>query len=68
MNAPLVPEILTCLPDEAQARLPLATEGVQRHVWLGRFGPILVEVSGDQVFVNGQRVEPFTAKPASAGG
>ncbi len=60
MNAPLLPEILTRLTDEPQVPLPLAAEGVQRHVWHGRFGPILVEVAGGQVYVNGQRVEPFT--------
>lgn len=68
MNAPLLPEILTRLPDERQVPLPLAAEGVARHVWHGRFGPILVEVAGDEVFVNGQRVEPFVAPstPASS--
>lgn len=64
MNAPLLPEILTRLPDERQVPLPLAAEGVARHVWHGRFGPILVEVAGGEVFVNGQRVEPFN--PPSA--
>jgi hypothetical protein len=33
---------------------------VQRWVWQGRFGPMLIEVIGEQVFVNGQRVEPHT--------
>lgn len=63
MNAPLLPEKL--LPrgwpgDDAttQVALPLATPGVQRWVWEGRYGPMLLEVDGDQVFVNGQRVQP----------
>lgn len=64
MNAPLLPEILTRLPDERQVPLPLAAEGVARHVWHSRFGPILVEVAGGEVFVNGQRVEPFVAPSA----
>jgi len=38
--------------------LPLAAEGVQRYVWEGKFGAILVETRGDRVYVNGQEVEP----------
>ena len=58
MNAPLMSEVL--LPnveEERQARLPLASEGVLRYVWESRFGSILIEVRGKDVFVNGQRVE-----------
>lgn len=47
--------------DDAQAPLPLASDGVQRWVWQSRFGAILVEVVGPDVFVNGQRVEPHAA-------
>jgi hypothetical protein len=43
-------------PDEPL--LPLFTEGVLRYVWHGKFGDMLVEVVGDDVFVNGQRIEP----------
>jgi hypothetical protein len=43
--------------DDAQPPLPLASEGVLRWVWRSRFGAILIEVVGDEVFVNGQRVE-----------
>lgn len=46
-------------PDEpAQPSLPLASDGVQRTLWHSRFGAMLIEVVGDQVFVNGQKVEP----------
>ena len=46
-------------PDEPQQpSLPLASQGVQRTLWHSRFGAMLIEVVGDQVFVNGQRVEP----------
>jgi hypothetical protein len=58
MNAPLLPEVL--LPHSAgdpQATLPLASDGVQRYVWQGRFGAMLVEVVGEVIFVNGRRVE-----------
>lgn len=58
LNAPLRPEVLLRAGDLPQAPLPLATEGVQRYVWDGRFGPMLVEVVGEAIYVNGQRVEP----------
>lgn len=44
--------------EAAQASLPLAAEGVQRIVCKLRHADILLEVVGEQVFVNGQRVEP----------
>ena len=43
---------------DAQSLLPLATEGVLRYVWEGRFGSMLIEVAGDKIFVNGAFVEP----------
>jgi len=43
--------------DEVQPALPLASFGVRRWVWQSRFGAILIEVIGNDVFVNGQRVE-----------
>jgi hypothetical protein len=58
MNAPLLPERLLRSADEAQAELPLASAGVQRYVWQGRYGPMLIEVIDGEIFVNGQRVEP----------
>lgn len=42
--------------DDAQPPLPLASDGVLRWLWHSRFGDILIEVMGDEVFVNGQRV------------
>lgn len=44
--------------DDAAQELPLATQGVRRLVWEGRYGSILIEVIGDEVFVNSGRVEP----------
>lgn len=44
---------------DASPRLPLAADGVQRWVWQSRFGPMLIEVVGDDAYVNGQRVAPF---------
>lgn len=41
-----------------QPSLALAAEGVQRWVWQGRYGPMLIEVVGQQVLVNGQPVQP----------
>lgn len=59
MNAPLLPEILRRTEPSPQQELPLAAEGVQRYVWESRWGAMLIEVVGEQVFVNGQPVEPF---------
>lgn len=61
MNAPLIPEkLLPAGEPPPQTALPLATEGVQRWVWESRYGPMLIEVVGDRVFVNGKPVEPHT--------
>lgn len=67
MNAPLLPDRLLprCDPatePAAQAALPLASPGVQRWVWEGRYGPMLIEVAGEDVFVNGQRVPPHAPR------
>lgn len=58
MNAPVYPETLLRLDDPEQVPLPLATSGVLRYVWESRFGEILIEVIGEQTFVNGRVVEP----------
>jgi len=60
MNAMLRPEVLLRRDGDHQAALLLASEGVLRYVWESRYGSILIEVSGSDVFVNGQRVEPHT--------
>lgn len=57
MNAPVYREVLLRRPG-ADGELPLATEGVQRYVWESRFGSILIEVVGEDIFVNGGKVEP----------
>lgn len=51
------PEVLARRGPSPQADLPLCAEGVLRYVWESRFGPMLIEVEGDRVFVNGARVE-----------
>jgi hypothetical protein len=58
MNAPLLPEVLYGMHDNAQPRLSLATEDVQRYVWESSYGPMLIEVRGGEIYVNGGRVEP----------
>ncbi len=58
MNAMLLPEVLLRNADDGQADLPLTSENVLRVVWESRYGAILIEVVGNDVFVNGQRVEP----------
>ena len=56
MNAPLFLEVVTGAQPIDQPLLPLATEGVHRHVWQSAFGPILIEARDGVAFVNGQRV------------
>jgi hypothetical protein len=57
------PEVLL-RADQTQAALPLATEGVLRWVWESKYGPILIEVIDDRVFVNGELVEPHAGPGA----
>ncbi|HET7793793.1 MAG TPA: hypothetical protein VFL64_10460 [Rhizobacter sp.] len=59
MNAPLLPEVFLGLDALNEPQLPLAAEGVQRYVWEGRFGAMLIEVRDGHAYVNGQRVEPL---------
>lgn len=58
----MFPEVLLRRPGTPQ-ELPLASEGVQRYLWESRFGPILIEVTQDGMFVNGDRVEPCAPLP-----
>lgn len=61
MNAPAFPEVLLrrAKADVAlEPELNLATEGVLRYVWESRFGPILIEVIGEEIFVNREKVDP----------
>ncbi|MCW5662816.1 MAG: hypothetical protein KIT35_03180 [Piscinibacter sp.] len=61
MNAPLLPEVLLGVDPPEEPQLPLACEGVQRYVWEGRYGAMLIEVKAGIVFVNGEPVEPHVA-------
>lgn len=56
MNAPPLPEILLGAPPADQSSLVLATEGIQRYVWRGAFGSMLIEARDGVAYVNGQRV------------
>mgnify|MGYP006209457493 CR=1 FL=1 len=56
MNAPVLQEVLLRIQERSDD-LPLATAGVLRYVWESRYGEILIEAVGDEVFVNGSRVE-----------
>lgn len=58
-NSSFTPDTVLGGLDADQPQLPLASEGVQRWVWSSKFGAILIEVIGRDVFVNGQRVEPL---------
>jgi hypothetical protein len=56
----LIPEVLAGRGGVSQAALPLADERVLRDLWESRFGSILIEVRGNEVFVNEQLVERHT--------
>lgn len=64
MSALLLPERLLSPQPTPQAALPLASFGVQRYVWESRYGPMLIEVIGSAIYVNGQPVEPHTPQPS----
>jgi hypothetical protein len=55
-NPPLLPEILLGPQPADQPNLDLASDGVQRYVWNGAYGSMLIEVRGGAAFVNGSRV------------
>ena len=63
MNARLLSEVHLLRERAPQAELDLATEGVLRYVWQGRFGTMLIEVIEDRVYVDGQLVERYAAVP-----
>lgn len=63
---PVNSEVLLRATPDAQSPLPLEADGVSRWVWEGRYGAMLIEVSGDDVYVNGQRVEPHPRAPGPA--
>ena len=67
MNAPQALDVLVRLTETPQLDLPLAADGVLRYVWESRFGPMLIEVRGGQVLVNGAVVEPAIGAPSGAG-
>ena len=50
-------DVVLAASEAVEPSLPLGSDGVRRWVWESRYGPILIEVVGNEVFVNGQRVE-----------
>ena len=52
------PDVVLAPGEELEPSLPLGSDGVRRWVWHSRHGAMLIEVIGDEAFVNGQRVEP----------
>ena len=59
MNAPLIPAILARPgPADASDAAPTASADAVQYVWQSRFGPMLIEVRGGRVYVNGRVVEP----------
>lgn len=69
--APLLSEVIVRREDSPQGDLPLASDGVLRFVWEGRFGTMLIEAKNGKTYVNGQVVEQAQKRvtewpPASA--
>jgi len=67
MNAPVLQEGPLRINEHGDD-LPLATAGVLRYVWESRYGEILIEVVGDDGFVNGSRVERSRSTPVVSSG
>jgi hypothetical protein len=65
MNASVWPERLLRRQASAEPELELATDGVQRWVWESRYGTMLIEVRGGEVFVNRERVVPAELAPGA---
>ncbi len=60
MTAPkqsLMPEVVLSSQPTDQPSLDLTSAGVQRYVWQGTYGPMLIEVRDGFAYVNGDRVE-----------
>jgi hypothetical protein len=53
------PDVMLAPGEQLEPCLPLGSDGVRRWVWHGRHGAMLIEVIGDEAFVNGQQVEPY---------
>ncbi|MDO9094534.1 MAG: hypothetical protein Q8R98_24150 [Rubrivivax sp.] len=56
-----MPDVMLAPLETVEPSLPLASDGVRRWVWHSRYGAMLIEVIGDEVYVNQQRVEPHAA-------
>ena len=54
--AALLPEVRVGAVDSDQVPLELASEGILRYLWEGKFGPMLIEARDGVAYVNGQRV------------
>ena len=59
MNAPNLLEVQLGPQPADQPNLELASGGVQRYVWQGAYGAMLIEVRDGAAFVNGSRVTPI---------
>jgi hypothetical protein len=63
MNARMAPDTVRRRDDAACAAAPAPASATiadaARWVWHGPYGPIVIEVIGDSVYVDGDRVEPY---------
>ena len=60
-DASFRPDVMLSPDEQVEPSLPLGSDGVQRWIWRSRFGEVLIEVVGEQSFVNGQAVAPYAA-------
>lgn len=67
MNAPVIHDVLLCRATDLVEQSSSSGED-RRFIWESCFGPILIEVVGGDIFVNGGLVDPATrndvARPA----
>ena len=67
MKSLLPPRFLLRRHDEEASDLAHGVPGLARYRWEGRFGPMLIEVRGETVYVNGEAVEPAVGIAPAAG-
>ena len=56
MNAPLPAQVLLRAAEPDITAATQAAAGVIRYEWEGKFGSMLIEVIGEEIYVNGSRV------------
>ena len=63
MNAPVIHDVLLSRASD-EVEQPSSPGEDRRFIWESCFGPVLIEIVGGDVFVNGSRVEPAVRSDA----